>query len=122
VGPQAALLLGIPLVTQVHSIEHIDSGLYVERTADGFIEKFELSFPAALTINPSSVQPRDIDLAGIGSAFEEENTKIWNLSNLELSPDQVGDAGSPTKVLFHFKGKEAQEMRVSRGRCPGTGR
>lgn len=99
VGPQAALLLGIPLVTQVHSIEHRDSGLQVERTADRFIEKFELSFPAALTIHPSSVEARDIGLAGIGSAFEEEETKIWNLTDLDLSPDQVGDAGSPTRVF-----------------------
>ena len=115
VGPQAALLLGIPLVTQVHSIEHRDTCLYVERTADCFIEKFEVSFPAALTIHPASVQPRDIALAGIESAFEEENTKIWNLSELELSPDQVGDAGSPTKVLSISKAKRHKRCEFLKG-------
>lgn len=115
VGPQAALLLGIPLVTQVHSIEHRDSGLYVERTADSFIEKFELSFPAVLTIHPASVQPRDIDLAGIGPAFEKQDTKIWNLSDLELSPDQVGDAGSPTKVLSISKAKRHKRCEFLKG-------
>ncbi|MBC8179402.1 MAG: electron transfer flavoprotein subunit beta/FixA family protein [Desulfobacteraceae bacterium] len=115
VGPQAALLLGIPLVTQVHSIEYIDSGLYVERTVDGFIEKFELSFPAALTIHPASVQPRDIDLADIGPAFEKQDTKIWNLGDLELSPDQVGDAGSPTKVLSISKSKRHKRCEFIKG-------
>ena len=115
VGPQAALLLGIPLVTQVYSIEHRDSGLYVERTADSFIERFELSFPAALTIHPASVQPRDICLGEIGSAFEEENTKIWNLSDLGLSPDQVGDAGSPTKVLSLSRAKRDKRCEFIKG-------
>ena len=115
VGPQVALLLGIPLVTQVHSIEHMESGLYVERTADGFVEKFELLFPAALTIHPASVQPRDIDLAGIESAFEEENTKIWNLSDLELSPDEIGDAGSPTKVLSISRAKMRKRCEFIKG-------
>ena len=115
VGPQAALLLGIPLVTQVHLIEHKESGLYVERTADGFMEKFELSFPAALTIHPASVQPRDIELAGIGSAFEEDDTKIWNLRDLELSPNQVGDAGSPTKVLSISKAKRQKRCEFIEG-------
>ena len=115
VGPQSALLLGIPLVTQVHSIEHIDSGLYVERIADSFIEKFELSLPAVLTIHPASVQPRDIDLAGIEPAFQEENTRIWNLSDLDLSPDQVGDAGSPTKVLSISRAERRKKCEFIKG-------
>ena len=115
VGPQAALLLGIPLITQVHTIEHRDSGLYIERIADGFIEKFELSFPAALTIHPASVQPRDIDLGGIGQAFEEQDTKIWNLKDLKLSPDQVGDAGSPTKVLSISRAKRQKRCEFIKG-------
>jgi len=53
VGPQAALLLGIPLVTQVHSIEHIDSGLYVERTADGLLRSSNFhSLPHLQLIRP----------------------------------------------------------------------
>ena len=115
VGPQVAVLLHIPLVTLVHSIDHRDSGLHVERTADNFIERFELSFPAALTIHPGSVQPRDIHLAEIGAAFEEEKTEIWNLDDLELSPDQVGDAGSPTRVLSISRVKRDRTCELLKG-------
>ena len=98
VGPQTAVLLDIPFVSMVHTIEQRDAGVHVERTADHFIEYFEVSFPAALSIRPGSVQPRDIDLTRIGSVFEEQMAEIWNLNDLDLSPGQVGDAGSPTRV------------------------
>ena len=75
-----------------------DSDVIVERRADGFLEKFALSLPAALTIHPGAVQPRDIGLYGIGSAYEPGTLESWNLFDLGLSPDQVGWAGSATRV------------------------
>jgi len=98
VGPQTAVLLDLPLVTGVHSIVWQEPGLVVERRADGFLERFALTLPAAMTIHPSAVQPRDIRLYGIESAFEEGTVESWNLSNLGLSPEQVGWAGSATRV------------------------
>ena len=99
VGPQTAVLLNLPLVTWAHSIEPMDSGLHVERRADGFQEKFELSFPAVLTVHPGAVQPRDVGLHGIELAFAEPKVENWSLKNLGLSPEQVGELGSPTRVL-----------------------
>ena len=99
VGPQTAVLLDLPLVTWAHSIEQRGKSLYVERRADGFQEKFELSLPAALTIHPRAIQPKYIGLFGIEMAFEEGKVENWTLSDLGLSGDQVGEAGSPTRVL-----------------------
>ena len=99
VGPQTAVILDTPLVTGVHAIEISDSGLQVDRRADGFLERFELSFPAMLTIHPSSVQPRDLGLSGILGAFEEGEIQKWGLSDLDLSSALVGEKGSPTRVL-----------------------
>jgi len=115
VGPQTSVLLDIPLVTLVHSIELINSGLHVERKADDFIEKFQLSFPAAFTIHPGSIQPRDIDLAGIGLAFEKQKIETWNLDDLGLSPDLVGDVGSPTRVLSISKVKRHKSCEFLKG-------
>jgi len=98
VGPQTAVLLDIPLVGGVHSIEPVESGLQVERTADHFTERFDIVFPAALTVHPGAAQPRDIDLGRIGPVFEEEKVTFWNLNDLGLHPGEVGDAGSPTRV------------------------
>jgi electron transfer flavoprotein beta subunit len=98
VGPQTAVLLDLPLVTGVWSIEQTDVSLLIERRADGFQERFEVSLPAALTIHPGSVQPRDLGLSGIEQAFEEGEVEKWSLSKLDLSPEQVGLSGSATLV------------------------
>ncbi len=98
VGPQTAVLLDLPMVTWAHSIDWTDPGLHVKRRADGFYEEFELSLPAALTIHPRSVKPRDIGLAGLESAFEQGKIEKWTLSDLDISANQVGWAGSPTRV------------------------
>jgi electron transfer flavoprotein beta subunit len=99
VGPQTAVVLDIPLVTWAHSIENKGAGLRVERRADGFLESFEVSFPAALTIHPGAVQARHVGLAGIEQAFSEGKMEKWGLSDLDLAADQVGWAGSPTRVV-----------------------
>lgn len=99
VGPQTAVLLDLPLVTWVHSVIQENGGVRVERRADAFREQFEVSFPAVLTIHPGSVLPRDVGLAGIEGAFEAQQVENWCLFDLGLSPDQVGEAGSPTRVL-----------------------
>lgn len=99
VGPQTAVLLNLPLVTWAHSIQLMHSGLHIERRADGFQEKFELSFPAVLTVHPGSIQPRDVGLHGIELAFAESKVENWGLKKLGLSPEQVGEQGSPTRLL-----------------------
>ena len=99
VGPQTAVLLDLPLVTGAHSVEPKDDGLIVERSADGFLERFEVCFPTGLTIHSSATQPRDVGLVGIELAFEEKEVINWNLANLDLSANCVGEAGSATKLL-----------------------
>ena len=99
VGPQTAVLLDLPLVTWAHALEEIGStGLRIERRADGFQETFELSFPGALTIHPGSLQPRHVGLSGIELAFSEGEVEEWSLADVGLAVDQVGWAGSPTRV------------------------
>ena len=99
VGPQTSVLLEMPLVTWVHTIQHQEKGLLVERRIDGFRERFELPFPCMLTIHPTSALPRDLGLSGILGAFEEGEIQQWDLSDLGLSPSLVGEGGSPTRLL-----------------------
>lgn len=115
VGPQTAVLLDLPLVTSVYSIEQMDTGLRIKRRADALWEKFELSLPAVLTIHPSSAQPRDVGLSGIESAFEEGEVENWNLTDLGLSPDQVGEAGSYTRVLSLVRVKKERKCEFLSG-------
>ncbi len=98
VGPQVSVLLGLPLVTGVRSIDFMENGLKVVRVIDGIEESFEVFYPAALTIHPKEFQPRDAGLAGIESAFVDDEIETWDLSMLGLSPTKVGDHGSGTRV------------------------
>jgi electron transfer flavoprotein beta subunit len=99
VGPQTAVLLDLPLVTGAHAVEPKDDGLMVERSADGFLDCFEVFFPAGLSIHSSAIQPRDVGLLGIEFSFEEREVKHWNLADLGISADHVGERGSATQVL-----------------------
>jgi electron transfer flavoprotein beta subunit len=92
----------------VCAIEAKRGKLKVVRKADGFQEHFALSFPAAFTIHQSAAEPRDIDLAGLQSAFQEREISELSLEDIGISPEQVGDAGSPTRVL--------SLSRIDRGR------
>ena len=120
VGPQTGARLGIPMIGRVHGIEYREKSLRVERTIDGFVERFDISLPAALTIHSGAVQPRDIALSGIEEAFVENRLALWRLADIGLSPESVGEAGSGTVVramsrtqqtrICEFIGGEAGEM------------
>ena len=115
VGPQTAVLLNLPLVTWAYSIEPVDNEFLVERRADGFREKFALSFPAMVTVHPASVQPRDVGLYGIESAYAERKVEYWNLKEIGLSPEQVGESGSPTQVISLKRVKKVRKCKFLTG-------
>ena len=115
VGPQTAVMLNLPLVTWVYSIEMTNKELLVERRADGFREKLALSFPAMFTVHPGSVQPRDVGLHGIEAAFTAPKVELWNLKELGLSAEQVGEHGSPTKVISLKRIKKVRKCKFLEG-------
>lgn len=99
VGPQTAVLLDLPMVSGAVQIEAASDSLTVSRTLDGFSEIYDVDMPAALTIHPTAATPRDPVLGGIAEAFDEKTVESIALDHLGLDPSQVGDAGSPTRVL-----------------------
>ncbi len=119
VGPQTAVMLDLPMLTWASSIERIENGLYVERRADGFYERYELSLPAALTIHPRSVQARDPMLAGIENAYEKQPVDKWRLRELGVSPDRVGAKGSPTRVISLSRIKKERKCEFISGEADG---
>lgn len=99
VGPQTAVLLDLPVLSGAMQIEANTDGLTVFRSVDGFMETYALDLPAALTVHPSATVPQDPGLAMIGEAFDERIVETVAIDQLGLVPEQVGDAGSPTRVL-----------------------
>ncbi|MCD6294205.1 MAG: electron transfer flavoprotein subunit beta/FixA family protein [Deltaproteobacteria bacterium] len=115
VGPQTSVQLGIPFISMVKSLEWQKDVFRVERVADHFLEEYEVATPAAFTIHPGAFQPRDMGLSGIGRAFESERVERWNLADLGLMPERVGDAGSPTRVLSMKRIKETKKCEFLKG-------
>ena len=115
VGPQTAILLNLPLVTWAYSIELAENEFFVERRADGFREKFALPLPAMVTVHPASIQPRDVGLYGIQSAFAARKVEFWNLKELGLSTEQVGEPGSPTQVISLKRVKKIRKCKFLTG-------
>ena len=99
VGPQTAVLLGIPMVTGAVKIDGTREQFTVERRVDGFQEIYALTTPAALTIHPTAAAPRDPALGGIADAFDRMTVETISIRQLGLDPKLVGDAGSPTRVI-----------------------
>ncbi|BBO67572.1 electron transfer flavoprotein subunit beta [Desulfosarcina alkanivorans] len=99
VGPQTAVLLGLPMVTGTTRIDGPPDRLIVERKVDGFEERYEVATPATLTIHPSAAVPRDPSLGGLASAFDDMPVETISIAQMGLDPSLVGDAGSPTRVL-----------------------
>ena len=115
VGPQTAVALGIPMITGVDSMELMGEDLHVERRMDGFIEEYRVSFPAALSISLRSFEPADIGLDAIEAAFEKKALETWTIDDLGLSPEETGDAGSPTRVISMTKVKKGRTCELLQG-------
>jgi len=87
------------MVSGARAIEADANTLTVSRDLDGILETYALDMPAALTVHPSAAPPRDPELGKIVEAFDEKTVESIDLGQLGLDPAQVGDAGSPTRVL-----------------------
>jgi electron transfer flavoprotein beta subunit len=115
VGPQTAAVLDIPFVGGVKAIEHREGDWQMLRTMDGWEERWQVQLPVAATIDPRAFAPRPVGLVGISQAFERLAITQWSLNELELSPEQVGLAGSPTRVAALQKIKHDRSCEMLSG-------
>lgn len=99
VGPQTAALLGLPLVTGVTELEYKNKKFVIKRKMDGFLESYAMILPGVVTIHPAATEPRDAPLGGIQQTFSDSLIQTMSLADLGLEADQVGETGSPTRVL-----------------------
>ena len=99
VGPRVAEWLGIPQLTYVRGIVSMDGGsITVERDLEEGYERVEAKMPALLTVTKEINEPRFATLPKIMAASKKE-IKTWGASDLGLSKEEVGAAGSAIQVL-----------------------
>lgn len=98
VGVILSELLGIPHASMVKKVELGEGKCKVNRELEGGLEEVvELTMPSLLTIQTGINEPRYVSIMGIRKARKKELT-VMGLSDLGMSEEDVGEAGSWIKV------------------------
>jgi electron transfer flavoprotein beta subunit len=98
VGVMLASMLKVPHATLVTNIEIKDGTAKVRRELEGGEgEALEIKLPAVLGIQTGINEPRYASIRGIRDAMKKE-IKVLGLSDIGLRAEDVGEAGSRTKI------------------------
>jgi len=103
VGPGIAAFLRLPVATYVSRVEDVGGGLArVHRLVEEGYEVLEVRLPAVLTVVKEAADPRLPTLRGKQRARRGE-IPVWTAKDLDIEPDKIGLAGSPTRVVRIFR-------------------
>ncbi len=121
VGPQVAEKLGLPQVTYVEEIKEIaDKKIVMKRRLERGVETVSSPMPLVITVNGSApdcrarnakllmkykhaktvseLQNSNEDYLHLYNDRPYLNIQEWTVNDIESNPDELGLAGSPTKV------------------------
>lgn len=117
IGPQIAEFLALPQLTYVRQVEEIDEKRIVVRRAleDGY-EMMESPLPALITVIGEINKPRypRVDFL-IDACKEKAKIKIWDAADIGVTVQEIGLAGSLTRVIKTFSPKVKREGEMLKG-------
>jgi electron transfer flavoprotein beta subunit len=113
---QVAELLGLPSVTFAKKIDVSDGKVRVERQTEAGFDEVECPLPALVTVTAGVVEPRYPSFKGIMAAKGKPVDQL-KVSDLGLSPDEVGAGGARQEVIDVAAAEErkAGEIVVDEG-------
>ena len=119
VGPGIATRLGFSQLSYVGRIESVDLDkrtVRARRILEGAEEVVEAPLPALLTVLKEIGEPRYAALPALIQGLRT-TIPVWGVANMDLSPEEVGLAGSPTQVrrIFAPPQRERGEMLTGDG-------
>jgi len=117
VGPILAQLLGIPHAAYVIETEIVEEGKLtrVHRELEGGLhEVVEIELPAVFTIQTGINEPRYASILGIRKATKKE-IALSGLDDLGLQEDEVGEAGSKTRLEKLFLPPVGERAQILEG-------
>ena len=98
VGPEMAIMLGMPVVTRVREITLCKDELWeVKAALENGYRRVRVRLPALLTVTRDLNAPRALSFSGIIKARKKVITQ-WGLEDLGVPAETVGIKGSPTIV------------------------
>jgi electron transfer flavoprotein beta subunit len=108
---QLAELLGMPSVTFAKKITIEDGKAEVQRQTELGFDDVECTLPAVVSVTAGVVEPRYPSFKGIMAAKSKPVDQL-GVSDLGLSPDQVGEAGSRQEIVDITPAEERQAGEV----------
>ncbi|MEE1113732.1 MAG: electron transfer flavoprotein subunit beta/FixA family protein [Eubacterium sp.] len=98
VGPQIAEHLGLPVISYAQDIKVDGDSVIVQRQYDDRYHVLKAKMPVLITALAELNEPRYMTPKGIWEACDAEVT-VWGRDDLkDLSDENIGLAGSPTKI------------------------
>ena len=97
VGPEIAEHLNVPQVTYVQDVKVEEDGLIINRALEDGYELIKVQAPVLLTAIEELNHPRYMNVQYIFDTVNKE-VKILTADDIEISKDELGLKGSPTKV------------------------
>ena len=114
-----AAALGIPCVTNAEKLALTERQLTLDRILENGIQKLKLNLPCLLSVQPYAYT---LGLPGIMAMrkAQQKTIRMLNIEDLDLLPDDCGQAGSLTKVikihpLLHGHRNGPKEMDIALG-------
>lgn len=115
VGPELSEILGIPFVAYVSRVEEIDGGrMRVQRMIEEGHEVIEMPLPGVITVTKEINVPRLPSLRGLAKAKSVE-ISTWTIQDMDIDKDDVGLAGSATRVIKIFSPQRVQCSEMLEG-------
>jgi len=114
VGPEVAVMCGIPFSTYVSAFTVSDDLVTVRRTVEEGIETQRIALPCLLTVLRDLNEPSMPTLEGKMRARRAEILKA-DMGSLELDPASAGLSGSPTRVVRIFYPTVTRKAEVFSG-------
>lgn len=115
VGSQLAQALDLPSVCYAEKVSVSDTVIRVDRHVDDYFEQFEMTLPGVVTIDTAGYPPRDIEMAGIQLALEDEKIRVLDADDLELPPAFNALKNSPTKIIEVYSPAARKQSHVMKG-------
>jgi electron transfer flavoprotein alpha/beta subunit len=115
VGPELAHRMNIPFIGYASEIKEISKNkIKIKRLAEDNYEIFETRLPAAISVLKDINIPRVPSLRGKMKA-KKTDIPVWTIKELDISPEEVGLAGSYTQVVKIFIPKMVHDVKMIEG-------
>jgi electron transfer flavoprotein beta subunit len=120
VGPGLAAWLELPLISYVAGVGEMGTTtIQAKRLVEDGYEALEMDLPGVITVVKEAADPRLPTLRGKQRA-RATTIPVWGPDDLRLTADQLGLAGSPTRVVKIFRPKITRQPRLMTASDPAT--